>query len=192
MERLLTIRQPWAWAVARGHKDVENRSGGASRWARVADTQLWVHAASTWSPRGAANPHVVRAWVAATGEPDPYRAKLDPPTRVPGTRLRLHPTTGYPDPYPPYPEAAQLHLGAVIGRVLVTDVHNAERGCCPSPWAEDHYHEAGGTVRADLVHLVLAHARHLPEPVPAAGRLGLWRPDPDLATELAEAELVPA
>jgi hypothetical protein len=24
--RTLTVRQPWAWAIARGHKDIENRS----------------------------------------------------------------------------------------------------------------------------------------------------------------------
>lgn len=187
MERALTIRQPWAWAVAWGHKPVENRSGGAWRWAH-ARGELWVHAASTWSDRGAADARVVSAWQAA-GEPDPYRAKLDRPERVPGTRVKLHPTEH--DGTPP---ARRLHLGAVIGKVVVTDVHNASPGCCATEWAESSYTDAAGRHRTDLVHLVLADPRYLAEPVPCTGRLGLWRADPELAADLGSvtADLAPA
>lgn len=49
-----------------------------------------------------------------------------------------------------------------------------ERYFC-SRWAmEDHY------------HLVLANPRPLPSPIPATGRLGLWRPDDTLAAAITE------
>lgn len=58
--RALTVRQPWAWAIAHGGKRVENRS------------QLWryrgpfaVHAAAHWSPGGEVSPLVHAAAVAA-------------------------------------------------------------------------------------------------------------------------------
>lgn len=37
--KALSVRQPWAWAVARGHKDVENRS-----WTTAHRGPLLVHA----------------------------------------------------------------------------------------------------------------------------------------------------
>lgn len=39
MAKALSVRQPWAWAVARGHKDVENRS-----WTTTYRGKLLVHA----------------------------------------------------------------------------------------------------------------------------------------------------
>lgn len=37
--KVLTIRQPWAWAIARGHKDIENR-----RWTTRHRGPLAIHA----------------------------------------------------------------------------------------------------------------------------------------------------
>ena len=37
----LTVRQPWAWALVHGHKDVENR-----RWMTNYRGRLWIHAAA--------------------------------------------------------------------------------------------------------------------------------------------------
>src|SRR5262245_1579965 len=37
----LTVRQPWAWAIVAGHKDIENRS-----WATKYRGTLYIHAAS--------------------------------------------------------------------------------------------------------------------------------------------------
>lgn len=172
--RLLTIRPPWSWAVVWGHKPVENRSGGAGRWRRAIGTELWVHASLRWSERGGASPLVVRAWIEATGRPDPYRARLDRPVRLAGT-TSVHPSV-LDEQYPADPPQAQVHLGAVVGKVAVTGVHDAEPGCCTSEWAEHQYRDASGKVVAAVAHLVLAEPRYLPDPVPCAGRLGLWRP----------------
>lgn len=41
--KALTVRQPWAWAIARGHKPIENRS-----WAPTYRGPLAIHAAAKW------------------------------------------------------------------------------------------------------------------------------------------------
>ena len=41
--KALTIRQPWAWAIARGHKPVENRS-----WTTPYRGPLAIHAGLRW------------------------------------------------------------------------------------------------------------------------------------------------
>lgn len=72
----------------------------------------------------------------------------------------------------------RLPLGAIIGVVDLVDVHDCldcldYRGPFCSPWAMDNLH-----------HLVLANPRPLARPIPAKGRLGLWRPDPDLLAQI--------
>lgn len=46
----LTVRQPWAWAIARGHKTIENRG-----WSTPHRGPLAIHAALSWDgdPTGA-------------------------------------------------------------------------------------------------------------------------------------------
>ena len=44
---MLTIRQPWAWAIIYGGKDVENRS-----WLTKHRGPLLVHAGSAFEPDG--------------------------------------------------------------------------------------------------------------------------------------------
>ena len=41
MMKALSIRQPWAWLVANGYKDIENRS-----WRTHLRGRIWVHASS--------------------------------------------------------------------------------------------------------------------------------------------------
>ncbi|QMU22059.1 ASCH domain-containing protein [Gordonia rubripertincta] len=55
--KCLTVQQPWAWAIVRGGKLIENR------------TQTWtyrgplaIHAGQRWSDRGAQSDLVHRAW----------------------------------------------------------------------------------------------------------------------------------
>lgn len=68
--------------------------------------------------------------------------------------------------WPEWPLPAGMVV-AVAGKV---DCHRAAAGCCTS----HRYGEPEGW------HWVLADVRELPRPVPAKGRLGLWRPDADL------------
>lgn len=43
--RALTVRQPWAWAIAAGHKTVENRS-----WSTFHRGEIAIHAAKRFDP----------------------------------------------------------------------------------------------------------------------------------------------
>jgi hypothetical protein len=45
--RVLTVRQPWAWAIIHGGKDVENRS-----WPTRHRGALLIHAGSAFEPEG--------------------------------------------------------------------------------------------------------------------------------------------
>ena len=49
----LSVRQPWAWAIIHGGKDVENRSEGALRQIgdRIFDRTIVIHAAQTMTRR---------------------------------------------------------------------------------------------------------------------------------------------
>lgn len=167
--RVLTVQQPWAWAIFHG-KDVENRT---TAWGYRGP--LAIHAGTRLSQRGLSSPVVHEAairdrhddegarWLAASGDP------------------------------------RGLARGAILGVVDLVDVHTAHLNlaCCrhegrTSPWAEVTYHEHGGKVRRDIVHLVLRDARAFATPIPnVKGRLGLWTPDEDL-TEAIEHALTTA
>jgi len=54
--RALTVRQPWAWAITYGGKDVENRC-----WSTTHRGLLAIHAASRWDEDGARDRRVVDA-----------------------------------------------------------------------------------------------------------------------------------
>ncbi|GEL47428.1 hypothetical protein CHO01_25440 [Cellulomonas hominis] len=153
--RVLTVRQPWAWAIIHAGKDVENR-------------------VQTLGPyRGPVAIH------AGLGEVD----RNNDASRA----LRAAHGTEAP---------TQLHFGAVIGVVDLTDVHhdNTVRGaslhCCSdsdwhgrdprcpgmcSPWAMADHH-----------HLVLANPRPLARPIPHRGGLGLRRAPADLVAAITE------
>jgi hypothetical protein len=45
--KALTVRQPWAWAIAEGHKPVENRG-----WAASYRGPLAIHAGLSWDKHG--------------------------------------------------------------------------------------------------------------------------------------------
>lgn len=148
--RVLSVRQPWAWAIVHGGKDVENRSrnlAGAYRGpvaiqvAQREDVNAFSLASETIGALDAA----ADAWLG---------------TLTPEEATRLYTAPWWKG------------QGSIIGVVDLVDVHNpADRlfmptadldgvGC--SPWAED-----------GAFHLVLANPRPLREPFPWKGALGL-------------------
>lgn len=64
-------------------------------------------------------------------------------------------------------DAAQ---GAIVAVADLTDCHPSDGVCC-RPWGE---------TGADVWHWSLGNVRRLPEPVPAKGALGFWRPGADV------------
>ena len=165
--RVLTVKQPWAWAIVHGGKDVENRVRSLGPYRGP----VAIHAGLGWSEQGAEDTEVIRAvvsdlngwpasdlelWGADTIEPDDWR----------------------------------FDHGAVIGVVDLTDVHPSA-DCWRKPWKWETADPVKGDYCSkwamdDHHHLVLANSRPLPRPIPATGRLGLWRPDDDLHAAITE------
>lgn len=167
--RVLTVRQPWAWAIAFGGKNPENR------------TQAWhyrgplvIHAGAGWSTRGAASPLVRAAWhrqpldeLDAWGNPPLPQPERHGGQLMPSSHLGL----GH-DP------TRVIWHGAMVAVANLVDVHTAgpctEPGGPCHPWGETSYTEAGGRTRTDVVHLVLDDVLGLTDGPAATGRLGLW------------------
>lgn len=153
--KALTIRQPWAWAIINGGKDVENRTrniAGAYRG------PVAIHAGRGWSDLGAADRNVLGAMCAA----DPHSAPL---VEALGQVERVDDAFEY---------------GAVIGVVDLVDVHAGWTEPTPcNPWAQRYDGRCG------LNHLVLTNPRALPRPIPWRGQLGLWNLPDDVLGEMA-------
>ena len=154
--RILTVRQPWAWAIIHGGKNVENRVRNIAGDYRG---PVLIHAGkAVFEEEGGAYPEVQRAiWQQDEG----YTPTDD----------QLWEVADDVDPEDP-----RFVYGAIIGVVDLTDAHRplwddscgeAGEGACSS-WAE--------TVGWPY-HLVLANPRALDEPIPYTGALGLRKTD---------------
>lgn len=151
--RILTVRQPWAWAIIHGGKDIENRvrniAGGY---------------------RGPIAIHVAQQvdLAAFSGRSAPLTAAATAFNESNTDVLKSGPW--------------HADRGAIIGVVDLVDVHRAarhyepiedtpwvmectDRPCC-TPWGE-----------REVEHLMLANPRALAEPIPYKGALGLRRLD---------------
>lgn len=170
--RVLTVRQPWAWAIIHGGKDVENRVRSLGPYRGL----VAVHASGRWAPEAFDDPI------------------LGPIMRTHWGMTR-HNYVG-----------ADLPTRAVIGVADLTDVH--DDGACFERSLAAEYQRDPGAVRAlpdngaggligrarmcsewampDHHHLELANPRPLARPIPAKGRLGLWRPDAALEAAIRE------
>jgi hypothetical protein len=156
--RILTVRQPWAWAIIHGGKTVENRTRNIAGSYRG---PVAIHAGKAFDydafgddgPMGD-----ILADALATGkeiifEPGAIIGIVDLAEVHNSTRQETqHPTCWAPN----------------------ENLMDRGIGYC-SPWAQ-----SGAT------HLVLANPRPLAEPIPYAGTLGL-RELPDQITELVHA-----
>lgn len=150
--RVLTVRQPWAWAIIHGGKDVENRvrSLGPYRGPVAIHVSLSIADAKAWTDQNVQN-----AMFNAASLPV------------------WHAT-----------------VGTVIGVIDLVDVHPSvdPEWELPCGGMDDMYrgHYCSPWAMADHHHLVLSNPRPLPSPIPATGRLGLWRPDDALLAAITE------
>ena len=157
----LSVRQPWATGLVTPSKanptvpvkPVENRT---KRWpsTRQLPVDVWIHASLTVDYSDAAGQAV--AWL---GEErygrQPYAVEV----------LALH-------------HRLKKTVGVIVGRVTFTGCHHAEGEChacqgigtcdrsahCSPRWAEP-----------DVWHWQAANPMPLATPIPAKGRLGLWK-----------------
>jgi hypothetical protein len=150
--RALTVQQPFAWAIAYGGKNVENRIRQMHyRGPLAIHAGLGMHEGHlpAQTPEG----HAAAVALDAIGG----RGNCwNPRHRIPSA---LSP--------PPHPGLA---LGAVIALAEVTGCH----------WWEDCWRPGSGRLCSswamfDQYHIEISNVRVLPEPVPAKGMLGLWK-----------------
>jgi hypothetical protein len=144
--RAITVRQPWAWAIAHGWKPVENRVQPTRHRGVIA-----IHSALTLE-EGARFPD-------RDAEEARRRAGAYWNPAVPGDR----PHDDHPDP--------ATALGAVIAVANLVDCHSAATvprldgttGTCCEPWGMPGHH-----------HLVFEGVLLLEDPIPLPGQLGVW------------------
>lgn len=174
--KALTIQQPYAWAVAHGHKTTENRTGPAWKYRGP----VAIHAGARLSKRGMTDPLVVAAMVRHYAWPEPDwapRAGFTVDT-VLGWADREH--LGADSTLTVGERCPSVPAMAVIGIAQLADAHPARPGCCDDPWALAEY---GG--KQVSTHYVLRGAFPLAAPVPVPGRLGLWELPRDIALAVA-------
>lgn len=155
--RIMTVRQPWAWAIIHGGKDVENRVRNIAGDYRG---QVAIHVAQAIDTQA-----------------------MTQPTEALKDAAALH-ARPHPDPLDGGPWFN--NRGAIIGVVDLVDVHVVQQGptgrnvCFDSTtpaggicsqWA--HAYDESPAYRGH--HLVLANPRPLSESIPFKGALGLRR-----------------
>lgn len=153
--RILTVRQPWAWAIIHGGKDVENRVRNIAGDYRG---PVAIHAGLAFDDEALTSPVLHAAWqraggeVAAGGWGVPYRG-------------RILGVVDLVDVTPWTPHVAVPVEGA--------------------PWIlQSEPRTPVGWEMRDHWHLRLANPRPLAEPIPYKGALGLRTLDDDTAARI--------
>ena len=170
--RILTVRQPWAWAIFHGSKSVENRAtniAGSYRGPVAIHVALQDAISWTWSDGFEAMVAAMDRWTDENGEPS------------------IAETPWY------------ANRGAIIGVVDLVDAHAVANAhfhpICYDQTRPNGLREAAE--RGDGVcspwsstdarwHLVLANPRPLSEPIPFKGALGLRTLDDDTTAQVME------
>lgn len=186
----ISVRQPWAWSIIHGGKDVENRSRNIAGSYRG---PVAIHASKTVD-EDALDYHSPMAGLFGWSCPD--RGKHSHNTRLCEKCAERRAI-----------EREKSWLGGIVGVVDLVGVHDSQhcwaagfgrvrdlffgdreafdalpdsgaggvagKVCLCSPWALHNE-----------VHLVLANPRPLPELVPCRGALGLWTVPDDVVARL--------
>lgn len=156
--RVITVRQPWAWSLLHG-KDVENRSRNIAGSYRG---PVAIHVALQFADQPDGMPREVARAIGQWSRANPGAECRDLPNDPRNSRPLWY-----------------GHLGHVIGVVDLASVHHDsdhgrnELDRC-SPWA-----------MADFWHLCTTSPQPI-TPIPATGKLGLWKPTPELEAAIWE------
>jgi hypothetical protein len=111
--RAISVKQPWAWAIVDGGKNIENR-GRSTPWRTAIGEVLAIHASLSY-------------------DEDAYSLPL---ATAHGLRL------GFADPVHPMKNDELFPRGFILGQARLYDVHHWSQceGAC-SPWAQpDQWH----------------------------------------------------
>lgn len=163
--RILTVRQPWAWAIIHGGKDVENRVRNIAGDYRG---PIAIHVGLAHADSIDTEGRLVAEAVGRLARAKQPAGMGMVPSRISDPNDRghwVHERFGY--------------RGAIIGVVDLVSVHKAET--CQD-WGPvdvgtiDHYW-CSPWADVDTHHLKLANPRPLTAPIPYKGALGLRRLD---------------
>jgi len=157
--RILTVRQPWAWAIIHGGKDVENRVRNIAGGYRG---PVAIHAGLTLDESAFADADLHNAWLRAGGD-----NALGGWGK--GKRGRIIGVVDLVDVH--VADDCLATLGVYQGHESEPD-----KECC-SVWA-NYSHDR------DIHHLVLANPRPLAEPIPYKGALGLRHLGDDMTARI--------
>jgi hypothetical protein len=168
--KAITVQQPWAWAIAEGHKPVENRGQVTHHLGPIA-----IHAGLKVADASLPDREACVALDRAGGRGNVWDPRRFPPPLRPASTML--PT---------------LAVGAVIAVAELVDCHPAvsipampghpEHTCC-APWGDALYETKRGPVTA--WHLVLTDVKRLREPVPCRGEVRVpWELPEDVAAEV--------
>ncbi|HEY5835036.1 hypothetical protein [Streptomyces sp.] len=154
--RALTVKQPYAFAIAEGFKPIENRTRRTNHRGKI-----YLHASK--APRKGVS--IVRY------SRDAAR-RLD---ELGGSGNFWNAVDAVPSRF--YTPHSTLACSAVIATARITGCHRAGDGCLPAceAWGEP-----------DAWHWEISDARPLATAVPAKGFLGLWRPPVSLVQAVRE------
>lgn len=166
--RILTVRQPWAWAIIHGGKDVENRPRNIAGGYRG---PVAIHAGRTYDKGSHERSRTLReaqdrAAIAAGAEvfAGGYLWDFDAPDpreqwSLPGAIIGV---VDLVDVHLSKPSTSNTHAGQPV----CFDAYTRVGRVCSPDWAQE-FPSPGG------YHLVLAEPRPLADPIPYTGALGL-------------------
>ena len=173
--RILTVRQPWAWAIIHGGKDVENRVRNVAGDYRG---PIAIHVGLTHADSIDTEDRLVAEVVGRLARTKQPCGMGMVPSRIGDPNDRAH-----------WVHERFGHRGAIIGVVDLVGVHHATN-CQHSP-PEASWPNCSAWAWTGNYHLVLANPRPLAEPIPYKGALGLRRLDQttiDMITAALDAE----
>jgi hypothetical protein len=169
--RAITVRQPWAWAIVHGGKDVENRTrniAGSYRGPVAIHAGLRLDEDYDRVLIGRAVGELARAQAGGPGLRSVAQRAGEPLT--PGNAI----TERYGN------------LGAVIGVVDLVGAHHADRNALECAHLGGRHQWCSLWAEPGIHHLVLANPRPLARPIPWRGALGLWRVPDELEAAIRE------
>jgi hypothetical protein len=167
VDRAMTVRQSWAFAIAAGFKPVENRGAMCNYLGTVA-----LHSSRTFDGHG----RLPTGAAAVAFEQAGAFNGLWLPDSLSATNR---------DP--------RLALGALIAVVDIVGCHRAavvddRGGVCCAPWGQATHRGPSGRIRK-AVHIELDNPRVLARPIPQGGQpLLLWRLPTNVSELLATAD----
>jgi hypothetical protein len=164
--RILTVRQPWAWAIIHAGKDVENRTRNIAG-----------------DYRGPVAIHVAGKYAEMDTRPSALAEAQDAWCVRQGSDCPRHPWQANVGMIIGVVDLIDVHSASVIGGCGRLRHDCPEHGTCRehcSPWAD------GPSADGWFQHLVLANPRPLVEQIPYRGALSLRTLDDDTTARILE------